>query len=136
MVCKLHAHHLREVIVVHLALHLEVGDGAQIVIFNVFREVEDDVVAGGEQSALRFGRTEQLRTSGILDTSDNLRRCGEVVVAVAAEEYGAQVILALHRPSLAVELGCDVAVLRHHLAHTVGIGHQRRVSIERAEVGP
>ena len=133
---ELHAYHLRQVIVVNLALHLEVGDGAQVIVLDILREVEYHVVASRQQAALWFGRAEQLWASGILDTADNLRRCGEEVVAVAAEYHGSQVILFLNHPSLAVELGCNVTVLRHQLTYTVGTGHQRRVGIERAEVGP
>ena len=40
LVSKYHTYSLRQVIVVHLALHLEVGDLAQTVVLNVLREVE------------------------------------------------------------------------------------------------
>ena len=123
-------------VIVRLTLHLEVGDGAQIVIFNVFREVEDDVITCCQQTALRFGRAEQLRTACILHTADNLRRCGEEVIAVSAEEHGAQVVSLLHHNAFTVEVGGDVAILRNHLTLTAGLRHQGRVSIERAEVRP
>ena len=42
---ELQRHGLRHVVLVHLALHLEVGDGVQVVVLYVLGEVEDDVVA-------------------------------------------------------------------------------------------
>ena len=121
---ELQAHILRDVIVVHLAPYLEVAGGAQVVVVDVLREVEHDVVVQQEQSALRFGCAEQLRATRVLDTADNLRRRGEECSAVAAEEHGPQVVAALHLPAVAVELGDDVGVGLHQLAHTVGLGHQ------------
>ena len=98
--------------------------GAQVVVVDVLREVEHDVVVQQEQSALRFGCAEQLRATRVLDTADDLRRRGEECSAVAAEEHGPQVVAALHLPAVAVELRDDVVVWLHHLTYAVCLGHQ------------
>ena len=136
LVSKLHTYCLRQVIVVHLALHLKVGYLAQTVVLNVLREVENYIITSVQYAALWFGLTEHLRTTCVLDTADNLRRCGEEVVTIAAEQYGAQIVSTLNHCAFTVELGYDVSVLLHQSSHAVGIGHERRVSIERAEVHP
>ena len=133
---ELHTDVLRDAVVVHLALHFEVGDSREVVVLDILREVEDDVVAGGQQSALWLRRAEQLRTARILDAGNDLRRCGEEVAAVAAEHHGPQVVGTLGHPAFAIEPGHDVAVGLHQFPHAVGTGHQCRVGIVRAEVRP
>ena len=123
-------------VVVHLALHLEVGDTAQVVILNVLREVEHDVLTGTHDAVHRLWRAEQLRATGVLHTAHHLRGGGQERVAVAAVEHGPQVVSLLEHYALAKELCGDVAVLGYQLLDAVGLRHQRRVGVVGAEVRP
>ena len=127
---------LRHIVVVHFARHLEIGGGFQVVVLDVLGEVEDDALADVEDAVGGLRCPEELWASCVLDAAEHFRLGGEETVAVAAEEYGPQVVGLLHHHALAVELGGDVAVGGYHLTHSATLGHERRVGIVGAEVGP
>ena len=121
---------------VGLAHHLEVGGGLQVVVLYVFREVEDDVVAGAQDAVLGLGCAEELRAARVLHAGEHLRLRGEERISVPAEEHGAKVVALLHHRTLAEEAGHDVAVLGNHGLRAAGSAVERRVGIVATQVGP
>ena len=120
---------------VGLAHHLEVIC-LEVIVLDVLREVEDDVVAGAQDAVLGFHGAEELRPPCVLDAREHLGVAGDEAVAVAAEETGAQVVGFLHDLSFAKEVGHDVAVLGNHRLRAAGGAIGRGVGVEAAEVGP
>ena len=100
---------------VGLTHHFEVGGGLQVVILDVLREVEDDVVANFHHTSLWFWCAEQLRTARVLHTAEHFRLVGEEGIAIPAEQHGSEVVALLHHDAITEETSLDVAVLRNHL---------------------
>ena len=121
---------------VGFALHLKVGGGLQVVVFDVFGEVEDDVVASTQHTVFRFGVAEELWTAGVFHTCEHFRGIGQEGVAIATEEHGSKVIGFLHLHSLAKEARDDVAVLRYHRLRATGSSVEGGVGIVATEVCP
>ena len=121
---------------VGLAAHLEVGGGLQVVVFDVFREAEHDVVTGTHHARLGFRRAKQLRAARVLHTAEHLRLAGQERIAVSAEQHGPQVVGLLHHGAFAKEAGGDVAVVGYHLLGAAGIAVDERVGVESTEVRP
>ena len=80
--------------------------------------------------------SEHTRWTGIFGTADNGRSLGDKTRTVAAERYGTQVVLLLHRVALAVETERhDASVLDHRLV-TRGTRIQAVARIERTSGHP
>ena len=118
------------------ATELEVIILIEVVAGYRFAEAELEVVAYAEDSVRRFGVAEEDRRTGILDTADDGRSLADEARTIAAETYGTEVVLLLHRVTLAVEAErSDTAVLNHRLiARSLVV--KAVVGIERAGVHP
>ena len=130
----------RDAALVRQSQHLEVVHIRQVVAGNLFREGNPDVVADAQDAVRRLWSAEGLRTARVLDARDDVRRTGQITVAVAAVADGAQVVPLLHGVFLAIEGGIDVAVVVHQFALTRNQGHPLpallRVRVEGADVHP
>ena len=82
---------------------LEVIILVQVVAGYRFVEAQHQVVAYAQDSIGRLGYAEHTRRTGILHTADHGRRLGDEARTVAAEADSTQVIMLLHRVTLAVE---------------------------------
>ena len=118
------------------ALELEVIVLVEVVTCYGFREAQLEVIAYAEHGVGRLRVAEQDRRTRILDAADDGRSLADEARTVAAEADGTQVVLLLHRVTLAVEAErSDLAVLDHRLVARSQVV-QAVVGVERALVHP
>ena len=96
--------------------YLEVVVLVEVIASNRFVEPQFEIVAYAEYGIGGFGFSEYAWRARILDTAYYFRRAGDKSVTVAAESYGAEVVLLLHRVALAIEpYVLDTAAVDHRL---------------------
>ena len=118
------------------ALELEVVVLVQVVAGDRLREAQLKVIAYAEYGVGGLRVAEQYRRTRILHTANHGRSFAYEARTVAAEAYGTQVVLLLHRVFLAVEAErSDLAVLDHRLVARSQVV-QAVLGVERALVHP
>ena len=116
--------------------HLEVIVLIEVVTGYRFVEPQCEVVSHTEDSVSGFRLSEHARRTGIFRSRQHGGRAGDEARTVTAERYGAQVVLLLHRVTLAVEAIVLYLAVLDHLLRAGCVLIEAVVCKIRAEIHP
>ena len=112
----------RQTDIIGHAQQLEVIILVQIIAGYRFIETQKQIATDAEDAVSGFGLTEDARWTRILNTGEHRGRTVDKPASIAAEGYGTQVVLLLHRVALAIEMYIiDTPAFNHRFVARSGV---------------